>query len=97
MVRCHGTFEPIVVAIDEDYDILLADFDGIFSYIFSREKSLRLNKMKVVWEKGWKESWNSYGSNYVDRQWHSTVKPGNLTAMLRLLKSQSDRSYIEIS
>ena len=96
MVRSGSTFEPIVIAIDEDYDTLLDDFDYIFRQIFSSSRSLGLKKMKVVWENGWKKAWNSIGSHEVDRKWHSTVEASNITAMLRLLKSQSGMSYIEI-
>ena len=85
------------MAVDEEYDALLDDFDYIFRQIIPSEKSLRLEKMKVVWEDGWKERWSSYDSSYVDRQWHSVVQPRNLVAMLRLMKGQSDRSYLEIS
>ncbi len=96
MVRCRGTFEPVVIAIGEDYDTLLDDFDYIFRQIVPSSKSLGLKKMTVVWENGWKENWNSVGSDYVDREWHSAVTTGNITAMLRLLKSQSGMNYIKI-
>ena len=97
MVRCRGTFEPIVVAIDEDYDTLLADFSLIFGRLLSPTgQSLRLEKMKVVWEEGWKKSWQSYDSEYGCRKWHSEVRAGNLVAMLRLMKKQGDRSYVEV-
>lgn len=96
MVRCRGTFEPVVVAIGEDYDTLLDDFDYIFRQILPSPRPLGLKKMKVVWENGWMKSWMSIDSSYVDRKWHSAVNTGNITAMLRLLKSQNGMSYIEI-
>lgn len=100
MVRCRGKFEPIVIGIDEDYDTLLAEFDYIFSQMFGSSRSLELNRMTVVWEKGWKESCYSIGSREIDREWHSTVRTGSITAMLRLLKAESGgggMSYIDIS
>lgn len=97
MVRCRGTFEPIIVAIDEDYDTLFHDLDRIFGQLFSIEKSLRLSEMRVMWEEGWKKSWSSYDSDYADRKWHSDVKAGNLMATLRLMKEQGDRSYVDVS
>ncbi|CAD6594140.1 MAG: hypothetical protein ASARMPREDX12_008302 [Alectoria sarmentosa] len=96
MVRYGSTFEPVVIAIDEDYDTLLDDFNYIFRQIFHSSRSLGLKKMKVVWENGWKERWNSIGSRELDRKWDSTVETSNITAMLRLLKSQSGMSYIKI-
>ena len=97
LVRCRETFAPIVVAIDDDYDTLLNDFDYIFCQILRRmDRPLKLHSMRVVWENGWKESWSSVGSDKFNREWHSTVKADNLLAMLRLLKSKNDMSYIEV-
>ena len=47
MVHCRGgTFEPVVIAIDEDYDTLLDDFDYIFRQIIPSSRSLGLKEMK---------------------------------------------------
>ncbi len=95
MVHCRSTFEPVLVAIDEDYDELLRDLDSVFGQIVGNGKSLGLSKMKVVWERGWKKNW--WSEDRSEKEFQSTVTTGNMTAILRLLKAQSDMSYIEIS
>ena len=54
MVKCHGSFEAVVVAIDEDYDRLLDDLGGLFGRNARGKKSAALT-MKIVWENGWKD------------------------------------------
>ncbi|CAD6582975.1 MAG: hypothetical protein ASARMPRED_001118 [Alectoria sarmentosa] len=84
MIFC-GFFEPVVLAIDEDHDTLLSDLQRIFN--------VRTREMRVVWGDGW--GGGSMGRDLA--MMGSVVQPGNITAMLRLLKSKNGADYIHVN
>lgn len=98
MVHCGITSEPVVLAIDEDYETLFDDFHRIFVEPQVTESGSkpnkrtegRMTKMKVVWGRAEKEF-------VIDPGWGSVMKTGNITAMLRLLKSRNGKDYIRMS
>lgn len=79
-----GTRKPIVLAIDEDYDTLLRDLQGIFP------KS-GLTSMKASWEdcRGGADAPRPLAYLH-----DSQVDEENITAMLRLLKPMNGMGYI---
>lgn len=95
MVHCGTTSEPVVLAIDEDYEKLFDDFHRIFGKPRVTESASkpkrstdgRETQMKVVWGRAEKEF-------VIDPGWGSVMKTGNITAMLRLLKSRNGKDYI---
>lgn len=97
MVHCGTTSEPVVLAIDEDYETLFDDFQRIFveppvTENANKQKKptgRRMTQMKVAWGRAEKEF-------VIDPGWGSTMKTGNITAMLRLLKSRNGKDYIRI-
>ena len=82
----HNISEPVVLAIDEDYEMLLHDFQTIFI----GPGRNRLIQMRAI-----RETADGKGalSHY---DWKAIMNTGNITAMLRLLKSRNGKDYIEV-
>lgn len=97
MVHCGTTSEPVVLAIDEDYQTLFKDIYRIFYDPQGNESASkpkrpteeRKTEMRVVWGRAEKEF-------AIDPGWGFIITKGNITAMLRLLKSRNGRDYIRI-
>ena len=79
-VKYHNISEPVVLAIDEDYETLLDDFQTI---LFGSAK-MNLPRMRAIW-----------GTQGVC-DWEPVMTTGNMTAILRLLKSRNGKDYIEV-
>ncbi len=80
LIMCNNMKEPLVVAIDEDFNTLLGDVQRMFciSLIYS---TTRIKELKIglgTWEFGGNPSLNS----------------GNIVAMLRLLKSRNGKDML---
>ena len=80
MIRYHGTTQPIVLAIDEEYETLFDDFEDIFD-----NSVMRVQEMSVIWGKDWILQFEE-----------SRVTKSSITAMLRLLKSRNGKDYIVV-
>ena len=74
MVMCNNLRGPLVVAVNESFNILLDDIQRMFSSHLSstKPKELRIS---------WSSSARDFGSNF-------TLNSGNMVAMMRLLKSR---------
>ena len=97
MVRCRGgTCHPVVLAIDEDYEALLNDFNQMFveptsPFVPKPLVKKCMTQMKVVWGKaGAQDYWVE------QHTWGFNMKSGNIIAMLRLLKSRNGLDYIAV-
>ncbi|KAF6241749.1 hypothetical protein HO173_000461 [Letharia columbiana] len=92
MVLYQGSLEPVVLAIDEDYDTLLQDFHHIFVNPKIKERmkreNTRMGLMEIVW-------WKKWGGGALP-PYDSLVTCGNIIAMLRHLKSKNGMDYISI-
>lgn len=78
--------EPVVLAIDEDYETLLHDFPTMFLGP-GRQRSIQ---MRAIWETA---DGKGALSHYY---WTAIMNTGNITAMLRLLKSRNGKDYIDV-
>ena len=97
LIWCRDSWEPIVLAIDEDYDTLFDDFHTIFgepreiAAMSKKPVQRRLTRMRITWGKvGAQGSWPDHHPG-------SYVKADNLVAMLRLLKSRNGNDYIMVT
>ncbi len=93
MVLCHGTFEPVVLGIDEEYGKLMDDFHRMLADPSASKKPMGrwITSMKVVWERSWG------GQDLQLARGGTLVTGNNITAMLHLLKSRNGNDYIELS
>ncbi len=82
VVSGNGSFEPVVIAIDENYDDLFHDIQ----HTLDRPHT----KMEVHWEKNWGKWMKDDGQT-------SEVNNSNIGAILRLLKSRNGLGCICIS
>lgn len=78
----YGTKKVIVVAVDEDWDTLLKDIQRIFSTRLSN-LSNRIKELRVVLP-----GVGSFGAN------GDILQDGNMTAMLRYLKSRNGADMV---
>lgn len=80
----HSISEPVVLAIDEDYETLMHDFQTMFL----GPGRYRLIEMRPIWE-------TADGKGPLSRYyWTASMNTGNIIAMLRLLKSRNGKDYI---
>lgn len=75
MVMCNNLRGPLVVAVNETFPSLLDDIRRMFK---SRFSSTEPKELRVSWSSGARD----FGSNF-------TLNSGNITAMMRLMKSRN--------
>ena len=87
MVKYGSISEAVVLAIDEDYETL---FDDIHTILLGSGRR-SMTRMRAFWgTPGGKADWWGY-------EWQAVMNTGNITAMLRLLKSRNGVDYIQVS
>lgn len=80
MFLCNNMRAPLVVAIDENFNTLLADVQRMLggSLIYS---TTRIKELRISW------GGRDFGSSFL-------LTSGNIEAMLRLLKSRNGQDMI---